>query len=317
MVAGWDNLLPRWFTTLHPRYRTPVNSILFVGLVAMAFGAGGIAGVGEQEAFQLLDNAAGIFYGLTYLVMFAIPLIGMQRHGAPAAALAARRGDVGLPGHAAVRRAVDLSHHRRRELVLVRDQDFRRGDRAEPRWRCVVLERRATPGFPVSHGVMIRSRPWCRRRDARRCTSSSRLRNRSPRRQARARCDSIVAAARVDSVPAGLFISVGQLSGAQVRRHQLDVIANYLGAEFVAPRPFRLTVFSGPPLTRILRPLCSDSTGILRAPSVTGVFRFTSPKRGSAPDVRTVRASLMAGFDSAAISAIHGLAGLPSGFTSR
>jgi amino acid transporter len=78
MVAGWDNLLPRWFTTLHPRYRTPVNSILFVGLVALAFGAAGIAGVGEQEAFQLLDNAAGIFYGLTYLVMFAIPLVGLR-----------------------------------------------------------------------------------------------------------------------------------------------------------------------------------------------------------------------------------------------
>jgi glutamate:GABA antiporter len=76
MVAGWDNLLPRWFTTLHPRYRTPVNSILFVGLVAFAFGAAGSAGVGEQEAFQLLENAAGIFYALTYVVMFAIPLVG-------------------------------------------------------------------------------------------------------------------------------------------------------------------------------------------------------------------------------------------------
>jgi len=78
MVAGWDNLLPRWFTRLHPRFRTPVNSILFVGLVVLAFGAAGIAGVGEQEAFQLLENAAGIFYGLTYLVMFAIPLVGMR-----------------------------------------------------------------------------------------------------------------------------------------------------------------------------------------------------------------------------------------------
>jgi amino acid transporter len=82
MVAGWDNLLPGWFTKLHPRYRTPVNSILFVGLVALAFAAAGTAGVGEQEAFQLLENAAGIFYGLTYLVMFAIPLIGM-RHMTP------------------------------------------------------------------------------------------------------------------------------------------------------------------------------------------------------------------------------------------
>jgi amino acid transporter len=78
MVAGWDDLLPRWFTRLHPRYRTPVNSILFVGLVALAFAAAGATGVGEQEAFQLLDNAAGIFYGLTYLVMFAIPLVGFR-----------------------------------------------------------------------------------------------------------------------------------------------------------------------------------------------------------------------------------------------
>jgi amino acid transporter len=78
MVAGWDDLLPRWFSELHRRYRTPVNSILFVGLVALAFGAAGIVGVGEQEAFQLLESAAGIFYGLTYLVMFAIPLIGLR-----------------------------------------------------------------------------------------------------------------------------------------------------------------------------------------------------------------------------------------------
>ena len=78
MVAGWDNLLPSWFTKLHPRFRTPVNSILFVGLVALVFGAAGIAGVGEQEAYQLLDNAAGIFYGLTYLVLFAIPLVGLR-----------------------------------------------------------------------------------------------------------------------------------------------------------------------------------------------------------------------------------------------
>lgn len=78
MVAGWDNLLPRWFTVLHARHRTPVNAILFVGLVSLAFGAAGIAGVGEQEAFQLLENASGIFYGITYLVMFAIPLIGLR-----------------------------------------------------------------------------------------------------------------------------------------------------------------------------------------------------------------------------------------------
>lgn len=81
MVAGWDHLLPEWFTRLHRRYRTPVNSILFVAASSVAFSLAGILGVGQQEAFQLLDNAAGIFYGLTYLVMFAIPLVGLRDTG--------------------------------------------------------------------------------------------------------------------------------------------------------------------------------------------------------------------------------------------
>ena len=37
-----------------------------------------LVGVGQAEAFQLMFNASGIFYGLTYLVMFAIPLIGLR-----------------------------------------------------------------------------------------------------------------------------------------------------------------------------------------------------------------------------------------------
>ncbi|HXT18877.1 MAG TPA: APC family permease [Gemmatimonadaceae bacterium] len=95
MVAGWDDLLPRWFTTLHPKYRTPINSILFVGVIAVAFGAAGISGVGRQEAYQLLDNAAGIFYGLTYIVMFAIPLFGLRNarpRPSPALRVAAASG---------------------------------------------------------------------------------------------------------------------------------------------------------------------------------------------------------------------------------
>jgi amino acid transporter len=81
MVAGWDDLLPAWFTRLHERYQTPFNSILFVGAVALAFGLLGILGVGMQEAFQLLDNAAGIFYASTYVVLFAIPLFAARRIG--------------------------------------------------------------------------------------------------------------------------------------------------------------------------------------------------------------------------------------------
>jgi amino acid transporter len=78
MVAGWDDMLPPWFTRLHDRYRTPVNSILFVGGATLVLGVVGLIGVGKQEAFQLLWNASGTFYALTYLVMFALPLWGLR-----------------------------------------------------------------------------------------------------------------------------------------------------------------------------------------------------------------------------------------------
>jgi glutamate:GABA antiporter len=78
MVAGWDGLLPAWFSRLHPRYRTPVNSIVFIGGVTFAFSLIGLIGVGRQEAFQLLWNASAVFYALTYLVMFAIPIVGLR-----------------------------------------------------------------------------------------------------------------------------------------------------------------------------------------------------------------------------------------------
>lgn len=84
MVAGWDHLLPAWFTRLHPTQRTPINSALFVASVTLALALAGIVGAGRQEAFQLLQNAAAVFYGLTYLVMFAIPILG---RAAPSASL--------------------------------------------------------------------------------------------------------------------------------------------------------------------------------------------------------------------------------------
>jgi amino acid transporter len=86
MVAGWDHLLPAWFTRLHRRHKTPANSILFVGAITLAFSLASLIGVGSQEAFQLIDNAATVFYGVAYLFMFAIPLVGAIeiRRNAPA-----------------------------------------------------------------------------------------------------------------------------------------------------------------------------------------------------------------------------------------
>lgn len=85
MVAGWDNLLPRWFSRLHPRYKTPINSLLFVGTITLVIALASQIGAGVQEAFQLVDNAANVFYGIAYFAMFAIPLFGAAalRTGAP------------------------------------------------------------------------------------------------------------------------------------------------------------------------------------------------------------------------------------------
>ena len=79
MVAGWDKILPSWFTRLHSRYKTPVNSILFVGAVTLAFSLASLIGNGAQEAFQVVDNAATVFYGIAYVIMFAIPLVGAKQ----------------------------------------------------------------------------------------------------------------------------------------------------------------------------------------------------------------------------------------------
>jgi amino acid transporter len=78
MVAGWDHLLPQWFSKLHPKYKTPVNSTLFVAALLLALGLLGITGVGQQEGYQILDNAAGVFYGISYLALFALPIVGLR-----------------------------------------------------------------------------------------------------------------------------------------------------------------------------------------------------------------------------------------------
>jgi nitrate reductase NapE component len=55
-----------------------VNSIVLVGACAFGIALLSLVGVGQAEAFQLLFNASGMFYALTYVVMFAIPLFGLR-----------------------------------------------------------------------------------------------------------------------------------------------------------------------------------------------------------------------------------------------
>lgn len=81
LVAGWDHLLPRWFTALHPKYRTPVNATLFMGGVAVVASTAVLFGAGNQEAFALLQIWSWTLYGLAYLTMFAIPLFASEAKG--------------------------------------------------------------------------------------------------------------------------------------------------------------------------------------------------------------------------------------------
>ena len=55
MAVGWDDLLPKWFTRLHPRWKTPVNSILCTSALMILLVVLGSVGVHAQEAFQVLS----------------------------------------------------------------------------------------------------------------------------------------------------------------------------------------------------------------------------------------------------------------------
>lgn len=95
MVAGWDCLLPAWFSRLHPRYRTPLHSIIFVAVLTLIIAISSQIGTGIQEAFQLVDNAANVFYGIVYLALFLIPLVGaaaIRRRAGPWLRVAAFSG---------------------------------------------------------------------------------------------------------------------------------------------------------------------------------------------------------------------------------
>jgi amino acid transporter len=76
MATGWDNLVPRWFTRLDERRRTPVNSIYFVAALVMGLILLSLLGVREQEASQLLALASIVHYAIAYVALFALPLFG-------------------------------------------------------------------------------------------------------------------------------------------------------------------------------------------------------------------------------------------------
>jgi len=81
MVAGWDHLLPEWFSRLHPRYKTPLNSVLFLGAATFVVALAALIGVGHEESFELLLTWSFTFYGIAYLALFAIPIFSRKTRG--------------------------------------------------------------------------------------------------------------------------------------------------------------------------------------------------------------------------------------------
>ena len=81
MVAGWDHLLPEWFSRLHPRYRTPLNSVLFLGAATAVVALAALVGVGHEESYELLLTWSFTFYGIAYLALFAVPIFSRRERG--------------------------------------------------------------------------------------------------------------------------------------------------------------------------------------------------------------------------------------------
>jgi len=78
MTAGWDHLIPAWFSRLSKRNHVPVNSILVSAGIVVALLAISSAGVKAAEAFQVLSQSSQELYELSYLSMFAIPIVGSK-----------------------------------------------------------------------------------------------------------------------------------------------------------------------------------------------------------------------------------------------
>lgn len=118
-----------------------------------------------------------------------------------------------------------------------------------------------------------------------------------------ARCDSVLVAARIDSVPAKLFVSAARLDGPDLGPVRLDKLLSYVIAGFLPPVPFRLSVFAGGARMQTLRPHDVDRADA-QAPVVAGRYRVYARHGGDSLHLALVRASLVPGFDEAAEEAI-------------
>ncbi len=81
MVAGWDGILPAWFTRLSPRFGTPIRSIVVIVALSVVSCTLATYGANAQEAFQLITNTSIVVYNVYFGMMFLIPLVAGDRFG--------------------------------------------------------------------------------------------------------------------------------------------------------------------------------------------------------------------------------------------
>ena len=81
MVAGWDHMLPAWFSRLHAKYRTPVNSIVVVG-GANSAGGSGLRGLADRvdDIWTIEDDEAVAMTGdiLTVYALIGAIMLAMR-----------------------------------------------------------------------------------------------------------------------------------------------------------------------------------------------------------------------------------------------
>ena len=122
-----------------------------------------------------------------------------------------------------------------------------------------------------------------------------------------AECDSVLRAARADSVEVAARVYLTRHDGEILPSRVRQLMAQEILARFQAPKPLQLQVFAaGPAQLRILRreTLGGDSLTI-HEPVVYGAYAFTIRRNGSVDSVVAPIPTMIPGFDQRVVAAIR------------
>lgn len=89
MVAGWDGLLPAWWSELHPVYQTPSKAIGAVTAAVVLMSIFSLWGAGNQEAVQVTLAVGVASLCVMYMLLFGVVLFAF-RSGSVRASLGLR-----------------------------------------------------------------------------------------------------------------------------------------------------------------------------------------------------------------------------------